>query len=181
MLDAVPGVTLEQPRSRVDEEREEHEVGLGEVQCALYCVPGGARVAERLARDRLQQSSCHYPHRMGSDGAVQYGREHSRRALRIVLGQPQQRDDVTHLAALALVSVQLCDGAFDLPRFAEQDEGLQRVRPHRPGEGMRRDQHLGQLPCGPEGRDRVGVTTASQFEAPAGVVEMHPDGRLDCR
>src|SRR6185312_1362776 len=71
VLGAVPGVTLEQRLSRMDEEREEHEVGLGQVQRTLYCAPGSARVAERVARDRLQQGSRHYPDRMGSDGAIQ--------------------------------------------------------------------------------------------------------------
>ena len=46
---------------------------------------------------------------------------------------------------------------------------------------MRCDQRLGQLPGGAEGGDRVGVTPARHFEAPASVVEMHPDGRFDVR
>jgi len=108
----------------MDEEREEHEVGLGQVQRALYCAPGSARVAERVACDRLQQGSRHYPYRMGSDGAIQDGRERCRRALRIVPGQPDQCDDVAHFAALALVRVQLRHGAFDLRHFAEQDEAF---------------------------------------------------------
>jgi hypothetical protein len=39
------------------------------------------------------------------------------------------------------------------------------------------DQRLGQLSGGAEGGDRVGVTPARHFEAPASVVEMHSDGR----
>jgi hypothetical protein len=46
---------------------------------------------------------------------------------------------------------------------------------------MRRNQRFGQAPGGPEGGDRVGVTTARHFEAPASVMEMHPGGRFDVR
>jgi hypothetical protein len=55
------------------------------------------------------------------------------------------------------------------------------ARPHRRSEEMRCDERLGQLPGGAEGGDRVGVTPARHFEAPASVVEMHPDGRFDVR
>jgi len=46
---------------------------------------------------------------------------------------------------------------------------------------MRCDQRLGQPPGGAEGGDRVGVTPARHFEAPASVMEMHPGGRFDVR
>ena len=181
VLGAVPGVALEQPRSRVDEEREQYKVGCGQVQRALQGACGGGRVAERIPGHRLQQGSRHEPYRVSPDGTVHDGRERGRRALRVVLGQPEQRDDVAYLGAPALACVQLRDGAFDLPRLAEQDERLQHVRPQRRGQGMRRDQRLGQLPGGPEGGDRVGVMTAGHVEAPASVVEMHPDGRFHFR
>jgi hypothetical protein len=55
------------------------------------------------------------------------------------------------------------------------------MRPHWCGEGMRRDRCLGQPPSCPEGAERVGVTTAGHFEAPATIVKMHSDGRFDLR
>jgi hypothetical protein len=61
--------------------------------------------------------------------------------VRVVLGQPEERDGVAHLATLALARVQLGEGAFDPARFAEQHEGLQRVDPHRRGEGMEWGEH----------------------------------------
>src|SRR6516162_11569528 len=51
---ALPGLPLEQLRRRVDEERQEHAVELGEIEGALESAPGGGRVAERVAGDRLQ-------------------------------------------------------------------------------------------------------------------------------
>jgi hypothetical protein len=81
-------MALEQRRYRVGEEREEHQVGLGQVQRALYRAPGGGGVAEFIARDRLEQGRRHHPYRMDSDGAVQDGRQRGRRPQRVVLDQP---------------------------------------------------------------------------------------------
>jgi hypothetical protein len=87
VLGAVPGMALEQRRDRVGEEREKHQVGLGQVQRALYRALGGG-VAELVARDCLEQGRCHHPYRMDSDGAVQDGRQRGRRPQRVVLDQP---------------------------------------------------------------------------------------------
>lgn len=101
MRGGMPVMPLKQPRCGMDQERDEHPVGLGDIKRPLKGTPGGGSVPERVARDRLEQGGRHHPHGMGPDGAAQHGREHGRRAQRIVLGQPQQRDGVAHLAARA--------------------------------------------------------------------------------
>jgi hypothetical protein len=75
MLGAVPGVVLKQPWRRVDEEREERAIGFGDVESALERAPRGARVTERVVRDRLEQGRRQYPYRMDSKGTVQDGRD----------------------------------------------------------------------------------------------------------
>jgi hypothetical protein len=85
---AVSGVALEQGRDRVGEEREKHQVGLCQVQRALYRALGGDGVAELVARDRLEQGRRHHPYRMDSDGAIQDGRQRGCRPQRVVLDQP---------------------------------------------------------------------------------------------
>ncbi len=52
---AVPGVALEQARRRLEEERQQHAVGLGQIERALQGALGGAGVAKRVPGDRLQQ------------------------------------------------------------------------------------------------------------------------------
>jgi hypothetical protein len=61
---AVPGVALEQSRRGVQEEREEHGVGLGDIERALEGAAGGGRVAEGVACDGLQQLSLNPPDRL---------------------------------------------------------------------------------------------------------------------
>jgi hypothetical protein len=122
---ALPGVALEQLRRRVDEERQEHAVELGEIEGALEGAPGGGRVAERVAGDRLQQECSHHPGRMDPDSgdrAVDDGRERGGRRLRVVLGEPQRRQGGAHFCALALVLVQPYEGGFDPAGFSQPCE-----------------------------------------------------------
>ena len=91
MAGVLPGLTLEQPRRRVDEEREQHAVRLGGIERALKGASGGVLVAEGVPRDRLLHQGRHQPDRMNSgNGAVDYGPERGRR-LRVAMGQPQRR------------------------------------------------------------------------------------------
>ena len=99
-------MALEQHRRRVDEESHEHAVGPGEIERPLQGVPGGGRVAERVACHRLQQQSRHHRERLGPDGAVDDVRKRGRRRLRIVLGKPQRRQRGAYLWVPALVFVQ---------------------------------------------------------------------------
>jgi len=87
--------------------------GPGEIERPLQGAPGGGRVAERVARRRLQQQSRHHRERLGPDGAVDDGRERGRSRLRIVLGKPQRRQGGAYLWAPALVFVQRGEGGFD--------------------------------------------------------------------
>jgi hypothetical protein len=45
----------------VKDEGEDCAAGLGEIERVLEGAPGGGRVAERVARDRLQQESLNHP------------------------------------------------------------------------------------------------------------------------
>src|SRR4051812_14004004 len=85
----VPGMALEKLGYRIDEERVEDAVGLGEIQGALEGALGGPWFAERFARDRLQQEGVRQPEiavRHGS-GAVQYRRERDGRGRRVALSE----------------------------------------------------------------------------------------------
>jgi len=67
-------VALEQHRSGVKDECEDRAVGLDEIKCLLQGAPGGDRVAERVAGDRLQQEGLTRPAQVGHrGGAVQDG------------------------------------------------------------------------------------------------------------
>jgi hypothetical protein len=106
-------MTLQQARRGMQQERKEHAAGCGESQGALEGAPGGGLIAERVTGDRLQQQARRYPARMAPDGAVNDGRERGRRRQRILLGQPQRRQDGAHLCAFALTGVQAGQGGFD--------------------------------------------------------------------
>jgi len=51
----LPAVALEQAGRGVEQEREEQAFWLGEIEGVLKGAPGGARVAEHVAGDRLKQ------------------------------------------------------------------------------------------------------------------------------
>ena len=50
VLGAVPGVPLEQPRRRLDKERRQRAVGLGQIQRAFESPAGGGRVRPAMRR-----------------------------------------------------------------------------------------------------------------------------------
>ncbi len=52
---AQPAVCVEQPRRGVFQEREQQAFRLGEIEGALQGAPRGARIAERVAADRLER------------------------------------------------------------------------------------------------------------------------------
>ena len=124
---AQPAVALEQARGAVEQEREEQALGLGEIEGTLEGAPGGARVAERVAGDRLEQERLNVPEvgvRQGNRAVNDRG-ELGRRRGRIALGEPEDRRGIAHLPAVALRSVQLGEGLFDALRVAQPDERLQ--------------------------------------------------------
>jgi hypothetical protein len=59
----VPGVALEQRRDRMDEERRQRTVRLGQIERAFQEAPGGGRVAERVTGTRRQYESLRQPGR----------------------------------------------------------------------------------------------------------------------
>jgi len=101
---AAPGVAPEQLRGGVKDECEDRAVGLDEIECLLQGAPGGHRVTECVAGDRLQQERLTRPAQVGhGGGAVQDGRERGGRRPRVALGEPQRRDGVAHLPAASFV------------------------------------------------------------------------------
>jgi hypothetical protein len=56
-----PGVTLEQRRYGVDEERQQNTVGPGKVERVLQRLLGGGAVAERIAHDCFEQERLDEP------------------------------------------------------------------------------------------------------------------------
>jgi hypothetical protein len=88
----------------VKQEREGRAGGLGEIECALQGTPGRGRVAEQIARDRLQPERLSQPAQVGHrGGAVQDRRECCRSRLRVALGEPQRRESVAHFPAFRVV------------------------------------------------------------------------------
>ena len=79
MRGGVP-VMLKQPRCGVDQERHEHPVGLGDVECPLEGTFRARLVADLVARDRLKQVSPNHPYGVDPDGPVKDGRERGRHA-----------------------------------------------------------------------------------------------------
>ncbi len=75
----------------MEEERQQHALGLADIEPALDGALGRIRVAERLARDRFEQTHLRHPDTRVRDwnGAVKHGRERGRRRLWVVLGEPQ--------------------------------------------------------------------------------------------
>ncbi len=87
MRGALPGLAFKQLRHRVQQEREEQAIGLGEIEGASGRLP----LTERIPGARLQQESRDQPYLMRSRGrAVEDGRERGGRRSRVVLGEPQR-------------------------------------------------------------------------------------------
>jgi hypothetical protein len=124
-----PTVAFEQFRRAIDQEREQQAFRLGQIEGALEGTPGGARVAERVAGDRVEQESLNLPkvrarHRRRT---VEDGRQSGDRRVRVVLGEPQRRRGDAHLATVALRTVHLGQELLDPLRLARQHERLQPV------------------------------------------------------
>ena len=126
MFGAVPGVALQQPRRTVDEEREEHAIGLGDIEGTLERAPGGGPVAECVPDDRLQHENVNQPVRPGhGGGAVQNRRQRGGRRARVVLGQPQHRLGDAGLAAVAVLVTQAAQGLLGAVDVAQAHQGVQ--------------------------------------------------------
>ena len=86
----MPTMAPEQFRRGVEQERQKHALGLGEVESMLEGAPGGARVAEGVAGGRFLQPRRHHPRPADAgDRAVKDRREDVGRRPRLALGQPQ--------------------------------------------------------------------------------------------
>ena len=155
-------------------------VGSGEIQRALDRASGGGRVAEGVARDRLQQEGLNRPaagfHDRG--GAVEDGRERGGGRLRAVLGEPQRRQGEMCLSGLALGRVHLAQGLFDALRLAQSYPGVQQERSCLGGECVMGSDPSGQALGALEGSQRVLVTAARELKHPAVVAEAQPGHRI---
>src|SRR5580704_12062764 len=88
---ALPGMAFKQLRHRVQQEREEEAIRLGEMEPSLEGSSGGLPLTERVPGARLQQESRDLPHLMGSrNRGAEDGRERGDRRLRVVLGEAQR-------------------------------------------------------------------------------------------
>ena len=180
MRGAVPAVAVEQFGRRVVQEREEQAFWRGAVERLLEGPPRGARVAERVTGDRLEQERLDVP-QMGvrhHDRAVDDGCEHGGRRRRVILGEPQRCLGDAGLAPVALRSVQVGEGLLDALGLARAHERLQQVRAQPRGERVRRDERVGQPFGRLEGAQRGVMAAADEFEHAAAVVQPHPGGRL---
>ena len=92
MRGALPGLAFEQLRHRVQQEREEEAIMLGEIEPSLEGASGRLPLTERVPGARLQQESRDPPHLMGfRSRAVEDGRERGGRRSRVLPGEPQRR------------------------------------------------------------------------------------------
>src|SRR5438445_13881709 len=105
-------MALEQRGRWVIQEREQQALGLGEVQRPLEGAPGAGRVAERVAGDRLEQERLDLPEMsvLQRSRAVDDGREHGRRRLRVLLREPQRCLGYAYLCPFPLRPVHVGEG-----------------------------------------------------------------------
>ena len=120
----VPGVALEQARRGVQQERQQHAVGLGDIERALQGALGGAGITERVPGDRLQQESLNLPGpRDHRSGAFQDRRERDGRRSRVALGEPQHRRGDADLPAVAVLFAEFGEGLLGALGLAEAHQG----------------------------------------------------------
>ena len=152
MRGALPGVAFKQPRHRVQQEREEQAIRLGEIEPSLESVSGSLLLTERVPGARLQQESRDLPHLMGSRGrAVEDGRERGGRRSRVVLGEPQRRDSGADTWPFAFGFGCLGQGGIGLCGLPQPHESVQEERAHLRREWVRcNEQPSGQAPGGTE-------------------------------
>jgi hypothetical protein len=176
----VAALSLQHSRGGVQEERQHHAVGFGELQGAFEGALGGTGIALGFPGDGLEQESVHQRGigvRQGSEGAKD-GHERLRRGARVILGEPQCREDGTHLRGVPLTRVEPGNGDFDALGFTQPEQGVQQagLRPLR--QRMRCREPLGQPFGGAEGGQCLVPAAAGELEHPAGRVQQYPGRRL---
>ncbi len=122
-------MALQQAGRGSNEKREQQAFWLGQIESALEGTPGGARVGERVARDRVEQESLNHP-KLGvrqGNGAVDDGRQRDDCRFRIVLGEPQRRHRDAHLSAFTLFRVHTGEDLLGVLRFTHPNERLQQM------------------------------------------------------
>jgi hypothetical protein len=153
MRGALPGVALKQLRRRVQQEREEQAIRLGEIEPSLEGTSGRLPLTERVPGARLQQESRDQPHLMRSRGrAVEDGRERGGRRSRVVLSEPQRRHGGADTRPFAFGFGRLGQGGIGLRGLPQSHEDVQEERAHLRRERVRGDeQPAGQAPDGAQG------------------------------
>ena len=120
MSGAVPAMPLEQRRGRIQEERQDYAVGVGDVQRPLQDTSGGGLVAQRVAGSCLQQQRRYHLHPADpGERAVEDGCERIGRRLRVVRGQSQRRHCGPHLRAGSLVFAQVGESLLGASGLAQ--------------------------------------------------------------
>ena len=156
----------------MDEERIEQEIGLGGIESALECLPGGGRVTERVLGDRLQQESLDQPGRPAHrSGAVQDRREHGHGRVRVLLREPEPRRRDAHLPAAAILLAQFGEGLLGALDVAEVHQREQPERPRPRGESVRAGQKRIEPFGGAESGQRAIAPAARQLDAAADEVD----------
>ena len=124
------GVTLDQLPRGVENKCEDRTVGLGEIECALQGAPGGGRVAEGIAGDRLEQISLGHPAEVRHGGGAVEDRP-KRRGRRA--GHPGRgAASPERFVSLRGHFRSARPGPARRARFRSAARGLQHVRTHGP-------------------------------------------------
>ena len=153
MRGALPDMAVKQLRRRVQQEREEQAIRLGEIEPSLEGTSGRLPLTERVPGARLQQESRDQPHLMGSRGrAVEDRRQRGGRRSRVVLGEPQRGHSGADTWPFALGFGRLGQGGIGSRGLPQSHEDVQEERAHLRRERVRRDeQPSGQALDGTQG------------------------------
>ncbi len=174
MRAALPGVTLEQARRGVQQERQQGAVGLGDLERALQGASGGGSVAQRVHGDRLKQESLAlYGPRDHRGGAVKHRRERDRGRFLVALGEPQRSGGHAHVSAVAVLVAEVGEGLLSALGLAEAHQGPKHPCPRRRDDVVRCGDVPGQPFGGLVSGQRVGVSVPRRLEQPADVIDPH--------
>ena len=178
---AVPGLALQQARYRVQQEPQQRTVGFGQVQRALQGPPGGARVAERVPGDRLQQERLSQP----GPGLAERSRPGPARAQRSPrAGRPGRAAAPPWRCACPHVPVLVRRVRRGPARRARSHRGAPGCAPAMPAPAGRPGgcgEPPGQPLGGLEGGQRISVPAARQLQQPADVADPRPRRGLGFR
>jgi hypothetical protein len=174
-------MAFEQLRQRVQLERKEQAIGLGQIEPALEGASGRLPLAECVPGARLDQKGRYQPRLMGWRGLVaEEGRERGRRRLRVVLREQQRRRRGADGGPFAFLVARRGQGRAGLSGLPQPCEDVHQERAYLGGERVRFDQRTPrQALRGEQGRQRRPGPAAADLEKAPDQMEQHPGQRLD--